>query len=74
MESLAKNKKGRKQLTENQDIFAITLFLGGGQNSTPEIAKRLGVDWWLVDSAIDKYLRGRKAPEYQVFESKINKE
>lgn len=71
--SYKKNRSPKQKLTENQDIAAISFFLEGGENSIPEIANRLGVKWWHVDTVINNYLRNKKEQEYIIFESKLNK-
>lgn len=68
-----KRRNPAQKLTENQELAVVCLFLEGGQNSTPEIAKKVGASYWLADAAINKYLKYRKELEYIIVESKINK-
>lgn len=63
----------KKVLTENQAIAAISFFLEGGKNTMPEIAKKIGVEWWHVTTVINNYLKNKKEQEFIIFESKINK-
>ena len=68
-----KRRNPAKKITENQELFAVCLFLKGGENSTIKISKKVGASYSAVGMAINKYLKTRKEVEYIIIESKLNK-